>query len=389
MQSITFYHKAPLVIDYIINHQRFASVKKLFTTAKMDGAERAKMNAKGPTIQDVAAAAKVSTATVSRTLSNPELVSQKTRKAVLEAVERTGYRINRAAQNLRKRQAGAILVLLPDLGNPFFSQILSGIESVFATSDLSVLIADTSGINQNQITGYFRDTRADGIILLDGAIPRLVLEELAKTAPDNRIVFACEWKTGVDLPSIRSDNRGGAAQAVSHLVGLGHRKIGHIAGPRNNVLTKERLVGFENAMKDHNIDIEPRWVVDGGDFSLDAGAQSARQFVEMEDRPTAVFCGSDLIVMGFISELNKRGVSVPKDMSVVGFDDIEIADRFIPSLTTVRQNRTQLGVLAAATLLGHLSGRDNPPSDNLQLVDVLLINRESTAPLCLNTNQQA
>ncbi|MGJ8527831.1 LacI family DNA-binding transcriptional regulator [Maritalea sp.] len=339
------------------------------------------MNAKGPTIQDVAVAANVSTATISRALSNPHLVSEKTRTAVLKAVEQTGYRINRAAQNLRKRQAGAILVLLPNLGNPFFSQILSGIESVLATSDLSVLIADTSGIKQDQLTSYFRDTRADGIILLDGGIPRDVLKELAETAPDNRIVFACEWKPGVELPSIRSDNRGGALQAVSHLVELGHQKIGHVAGPRNNVLTKERLLGFQNAMFDHGLDIEPDWVVDGGDFSLDAGAQAARQFVEMDNRPTAVFCGSDLIAMGFISELNKRGVSVPADMSVVGFDDIEIADRFIPSLTTVRQNRTQLGVLAATTLLGHLSGRDNLTSDNLQLVDVLLINRDSTAAL--------
>jgi len=339
------------------------------------------MNAKGPRIQDVAVEAGVSTATVSRALSNPDLVSEKTRDAVLEAVEKTGYRINRAAQNLRKRQAGAILVLLPNLGNPFFSQILSGIESVFATSDLSVLIADTNGIKQDQLTGYFRDTRADGVILLDGSIPRAVLNELAQTAPDNRIVFACEWKPDTNMPSVRSDNRGGAQQAVAHLVKLGHTKIGHIAGPRNNVLTKERLAGFEAAIADHELKIDPHWIVDGGDFSLDAGAQAARQFIEMAEPPTAVFCGSDLIAMGFISEMHKRGVQVPKDMSVVGFDDIEIADRFIPSLTTIRQNRTQLGVLAATTLMAQLSGRATTSPDNVQLVDVLLIKRGSTAQL--------
>lgn len=339
------------------------------------------MNAKGPRIQEVAMAAGVSTATVSRTLSNPDLVSEKTREAVLAAVDKTGYRINRAAQNLRKRQAGAILVLLPDLGNPFFSQILSGIESVFATSDLSVLIADTNGIKQDQLTGYFRDTRADGVILLDGAIPRAVLSDLAHTAPNNRIVFACEWKPDIELPSVRSDNRGGAQQAVAHLVELGHRKIGHIAGPRNNVLTKERLAGFQDAMREFGIEVNPRWVVDGGDFSLDAGAQAARQFIEMDDQPTAVFCGSDLIAMGLMSEMHKRGVSVPKDISVVGFDDIEIADHFIPPLTTIRQNRTQLGVLAATTLMGYLSGRSAQNDANVQLVDVLLIKRGSTAQL--------
>jgi len=339
------------------------------------------MNAKGPRIHEVAVAAGVSTATVSRTLSNPDLVSEKTRDAVLAAVEKTGYRINRAAQNLRKRQAGAILVLLPNLGNPFFSQILSGIESVFATSDLSVLIADTSGIKQDQLTGYFRDTRADGVILLDGGIPRAALAELSETISKNRIVFACEWKPDIDMASVRSDNHGGAQQAVSHLVELGHRKIGHIAGPRNNVLTKERLAGFEAGMLDNGIEIVSDWVVDGGDFSLDAGVQAARQFVEMDERPTAIFCGSDLIAMGFISEMNKRGITVPKDISVVGFDDIEIADRFIPSITTIRQNRTQLGVLAATTLLGQLSGRASGSPDNVQLVDVLLIKRDSTAAI--------
>jgi LacI family repressor for deo operon, udp, cdd, tsx, nupC, and nupG len=353
----------------------------MFTTVYKAKVGISDMNAKGPRIQEVAVEAGVSTATVSRTLSNPDLVSEKTREAVLAAVEKTGYRINRAAQNLRKRQAGAILVLLPNLGNPFFSQILSGIESVFATSDLSVLIADTNGIKQDQLTGYFRDTRADGVILLDGGIPRAVLNELAQTTPDNRIVFACEWKPGTDLPSVRSDNRGGAQQAIAHLVQLGHSKIGHIAGPRNNVLTKERLAGFEAAMRNQGLEIVPRWVVDGGDFSLDAGAQAARQFIEMDERPTAVFCGSDLIAMGFISEMHKRGISVPNDFSVVGFDDIEIADRFIPSLTTIRQNRTQLGVLAATTLLGQLSGRAVAAQDNVQLVDVLLIKRGSTAAI--------
>ncbi len=339
------------------------------------------MSGKGTTIQEVARVAGVSTATVSRTLSNPDLVRDGTKKAVLAAVEKTGYRINRAAQNLRKQQAGAILVLLPDLGNPFFSQILSGIESVLTTSDLSVLITDASGIKQSQLVGYFQDTRADGIIILDGAIPHGVLKELIEVVPDNRAVFACEWKPDTKLPSIRSDNQGGAHQAVAHLVELGHRKIGHVLGPRGNVLTKERLTGFERAMLEFDIDINSNWLIDGGEFSLEAGAQAARQFIELDELPTAIFCAADLIAMGLISEFAKHGISVPNDVSVIGFDDIAIAYRFIPSLTTIRQNRIQLGVLAATTLMNSLSGRSMPAENNVQLVDVLLVERESTAPL--------
>lgn len=339
------------------------------------------MDGKSPKIQDVATVAGVSTATVSRTLSNPDLVSEKTRELVLDAVKRTGYRVNRAAKNLRKRQSDAILALLPDLGNPFFSQILSGIESVFTTSDLSLLVSDTKGIREDNLLDYFMDMRADGMIILDGAIPRDVLTQMQNSAFGNRIIFACEWKPEFEFPSVRSDNFGGAIQAVEHLHSLGHRKIGHISGPRNNVLTKERLRGVESAMEQLDLPINRDFFIDGGAFSLDAGAQAARSFMEMTERPTAITCGSDLIAMGFISEISRRGLKVPDDISVVGFDDIEIAGSFIPSLTTIRQNRTQIGVLAASYLLDQLANRLPPQTTPVQQVDVKLIPRQSTAPL--------
>jgi LacI family repressor for deo operon, udp, cdd, tsx, nupC, and nupG len=339
------------------------------------------MDGKSPKIQDVATVAGVSTATVSRALSNPDLVSEKTRELVLDAVKRTGYRVNRAAKNLRKRQSDAILALLPDLGNPFFSQILSGIESVFTTSDLSLLVSDTKGIREDNLLDYFMDMRADGMIILDGAIPRDVLTQMQNSAFGNRIIFACEWKPEFEFPSVRSDNFGGAIQAVEHLHSLGHRKIGHISGPRNNVLTKERLRGVESAMEQLGLPINRDFFIDGGAFSLDAGAQAARSFMEMTERPTAITCGSDLIAMGFISEISRRGLKVPDDISVVGFDDIEIAGSFIPSLTTIRQNRTQIGVLAASYLLDQLANRLPPQTTPVQQVDVKLIPRQSTAPL--------
>lgn len=339
------------------------------------------MDGKSPKIQDVATVAGVSTATVSRALSNPDLVSEKTRELVLDAVKRTGYRVNRAAKNLRKRQSDAILALLPDLGNPFFSQILSGIESVFTTSDLSLLVSDTKGIREDNLLDYFMDMRADGMIILDGAIPRDVLTQMQNSAFGNRIIFACEWKPEFEFPSVRSDNFGGAVQAVEHLHSLGHRKIGHISGPRNNVLTKERLRGVESAMEQLDLPINRDFFIDGGAFSLDAGAQAARSFMEMTERPTAITCGSDLIAMGFISEISRRGLKVPDDISVVGFDDIEIAGSFIPSLTTIRQNRTQIGVLAASYLLDQLANRLPPQTTPVQQVDVKLIPRQSTAPL--------
>ncbi len=252
---------------------------------------------------------------------------------------------------------------------------------MFTTSDLNLFVSDTKGIREDNLLDYFMDMRADGMILLDGAIPRSVLSNLQKSEFGDRIIFACEWKDEFNFPSVRSDNFGGAVQAIEHLYGLGHRKIGHISGPRNNVLTKERFRGIEAAMTDLNLQINRDYFIDGGAFSLDAGEQAARSFIEMSSRPTAIVCGSDLIAMGFISEISRRGLKVPDDISVVGFDDIEIARSFIPSLTTIRQNRTQIGVLAASYLLDQIANRLPENAKKIQEVDVKLIARQSTAAL--------
>lgn len=322
-------------------------------------------------LRDVAEAAGVSTATVSRALSQPELLSDATREAVFEAVRATGYRVNRAARNLRRQEAGAVLVLVPNLGNPFFSQILSGISAGFAASDRSVLITDSSGADRS-LSDYFRDGRIDGVISLDGGLPA---EDLAFfSAYDRRVVFACEWAPGAGFHSVRSDNAAGAALAIRHLLDLGHRRIAHVAGPVGNVLTDCRRDAALAALAAGGV--ESAVVIDAG-FSLDAGAEAGRRILAMAERPTAVFCASDEIAIGLISALAEAGIDVPGDMSVVGFDDIELARHYRPPLTTIRQNRPELGRRAARRLLGQLDGRRT--GEAVETVGVSLVARASAA----------
>jgi LacI family transcriptional regulator, repressor for deo operon, udp, cdd, tsx, nupC, and nupG len=325
------------------------------------------------TIQDVARAAGVSTATVSRTLSKPSVVAEATREAVRRAVEETGYSVNVTAANLRLQRTGTVIVLLPNIANPFFSQLLAGMSSVLSEAQYGLLVADTqSGPDPDAwLADFLRFRRADGVILLDGTLSADALDIPGRPP----LVMACEWMDR-DIPSVRIDNDRGARLAVEHLIGLGHRSIGHVTGPVGNVLTVARLSGFRAAMAAHGVPIRQDWVIEG-DFSMDSGAAAGRAWLAMQDRPTALFLASDEMAVGFLGAVQAAGVWVPEEVSVVGFDNIDMAQHLTPALTTIRQPRTDIGVRAARMLLGMMdSGIVTGPSE---VVEVEFILRASTA----------
>ncbi|KUP94994.1 LacI family DNA-binding transcriptional regulator [Tritonibacter horizontis] len=331
------------------------------------------MDKKIATIQDVAAEAGVSTATVSRTLSKPSVVAEATREAVLAAVERTGYRINATASNLRRQRTGSVIALVPNLANPFFSQILAGINSVLHPVGYGLLVADTqAGPNlDDRLSGYLQSGMADGLILFDGTLP---VEPL--TTPGRPpVILACEWMDD-DLPSVRTENARGASLAVTHLLEMGHRHIGHITGPKGNVLSQTRLSGYVETLSLHQHEQRDDWIFDG-DFSMDSGAAAAQKWLQLKDRPTALFCASDEMAIGFMGAVQHQGIRVPEDVSLVGFDNIEVVGHLSPALTTIRQRRTQIGEQAARLLLdmieaGTLTGVS-------EIIEVELICRDSVA----------
>lgn len=323
-----------------------------------------------PKIVDVARLAGVSTATVSRVLSNPEIVSTETRRLVEEAIRQTGYRLNQAARNLRIRRTGGVVALVPNLSNPFFSQILAGMAAVLAPAGYNLLVADTRAEGGRSILTYAEPSRADGLIVLDGTLPA---EGLTGRLP---LVLACEWIPGIAAPRVKIDNREAAALAVDHLVGLGHRRVAHVAGPRRNVLSEARLAGTERALAAHGL---PAPVVLPGDFSLESGRRAGAAWLALpsNQRPTAVFLASDAMACGFIGEVQHHGVMVPRDVSVMGFDDIELVSHMTPALSTIRQPREALGRNAAQRLLDRIEGDDK---DDDTILPVELVLRASTAP---------
>ncbi|SMO81712.1 LacI family DNA-binding transcriptional regulator [Paracoccus laeviglucosivorans] len=329
--------------------------------------------ARPPRIQDVAKLAGVSVATVSRVLSNPAIVSAATREAVRDAIRQTGYTVNFTARNLRQQQVGSVLALVPKLANPFFSQILSGIAEVLRKQGLSLLVLDTHGATDQPdlqaIAPYLNRSRSDGVIVLEGGLDPALFARPG--CPP--VVQACEWSEGLDAPRVLVDNAEGGRLAAAHLTGLGHRDILHLAGPRDNTLSQSRRVGFLEGLKAAGLSDTRRIE---GDFSMRAGHEAAKAVMAMSRRPTAIFCDSDEIAVGLINGLVAGGLRVPDDISVMGFDDIELAAYVMPPLTTIRQHRAPLGRRAAEVLLARMQQKQH---DDSTVLPVELVVRGSTA----------
>jgi LacI family repressor for deo operon, udp, cdd, tsx, nupC, and nupG len=320
-----------------------------------------------PRMREVAEAAGVSTATVSRALSDPARVSGEVQGRVEAAVARLGYTVNSAARSLRRNDTGAVLVLVPDIGNPFFSKLLKGVEQRARELGYSVLIGDT-GADNGRLEAYMHQVaarRVDGMILLNGRLPG---GNAPATVP---VVVVSERVPGASMPFVGIDNAAAASLAVRHLQALGHRRIAHVAGPEGNVLTEDRARGYQDALRA----AAPR--VARGDFSIESGRCAARALMRGRRLPTAIFAANDEMAMGAIIELKALGFAVPGDVSVVGFDDIEVAAAYDPPITTLRQPRFEMGQVAMSLLGDRLRGRGQAAASIVLPVE--LVARGSTA----------
>jgi LacI family repressor for deo operon, udp, cdd, tsx, nupC, and nupG len=327
-----------------------------------------------PRIGDVARRAGVSTATVSRALATPERVTPKTREAVARAVRETGYVLNVAARNLRTSRTHAVLAVVPDIANIFFSQVLRGISDTLRHHGYSLIIADIANDPNRELDhGDFVEAgRVDGVLLLNGRM-------LAAHQPSRRhaipTVTLCERIANSKLPHVETANREAARAMTECLIAQGHRRIGYVTGPPSNVLDHDRFTGYRDALAAHGIAHDPA-LVQPGDFSIGAGEAAAAAYLAMPQLPDAVFACSDTMAMGLIRGFIAAGVAVPADISVAGFDDIEFAAAYTPALSTVRQSRGEIGARAAAMLVDLIEGRQ-PNASEVRLPAEIVM-REST-----------
>lgn len=302
-------------------------------------------------IREVAAAANTSVATVSRTLQQPEIVAPETRKRVLEAIERLGYTPNAQARILRTARTHVIVALVPDISNPFFAEIIRGIEQVAHRNGYSVLLGDTqySQAREQAYAELLATKQADGLITLLPHIPRVAV---AGPLP---IVNACEYVKDRSITSVYVDNVAAAQEATEYLVTLGHRQIVFVSGPMDTPICVDRDKGYARALERAGLKRDPQLTV-VGDFSVESGIRSVEALYANRRKFTAIFCSNDEMAMGAMQAIKARGLRVPDDVSVVGFDDIRYARYTDPPLTTIAQPKEDLGREAMTLLLEILNG---------------------------------
>ncbi len=326
------------------------------------------------TIKDVARELGMSVATVSRALSRPELLRAETRERVMSVVERLGYKPNLLARGLRRGKTRAIFLLVPNL-SPFFLEIFAGAEDVARQADFALLLGNSNGDPEREKACFDQvlSGRADGIILLTGLAPSAYAPGKRPLPP---LVTVLERLPGRAVPVIRTDHRVGAAEATRHLIELGHLRIAHIAGSRQAPSTAHRLAGFRDALEAAGLPVLQDLLYPG-DFTMKSGAAGIERLMNLDEPPTAVLCGNDEMAFGAIRMLHKLGLTAPKDLSIVGFDDQNMAAFYNPPLTTVHIPRHELGRRAALELIDQLEGHDVAHE---VVLPTRLIIRESTAP---------
>ncbi|MEY9967997.1 LacI family transcriptional regulator [Streptacidiphilus sp. MAP12-16] len=338
------------------------------------------MSGTPPTLDDVARAVGVHKATASRAL-NPATRSQvnpETARRITTAARRLGYVPNTLARGLRTSRTTAIGVLIPDLTNPLFPPIVRGIQDRLDAHGYTALLVNTDG-DEDRERAQFSDLesrRADGFIV---ATARRVHPLLAEALARGTALVTVNRTTDLPgIPAVVSDDADGTAQAVGHLTALGHSLIAHLAGPQDVSTGAVRTQAFRHCMDAAGLRPPPESVVVCTAYTEQAGREATRRLLGACPGITAIVAGNDLIALGALAELAAQGRSCPRDVSVVGFNDMPFADRFQPPLTTVRVPHHEMGVQSAQLLLERLLEPQALP--RTVLLPARLVVRGSTAP---------
>jgi DNA-binding LacI/PurR family transcriptional regulator len=330
------------------------------------------------TIYDIAKKTGFSITTVSRALNNYPDVSAKTKKLILEAVEEMDYYPNSIARSLTTKKSWTLgVIFIEDLGvgikHPFFSAVIQSFKQRVESFGYDIIfLSQNVGSEKKSYLDHALHRGVDGIIVVCSNYDNPEVQNLMESNIPSVVIDLHSNKSSV----VYSDSFSGSEIAINHLYSLGHRKIAHISGHTKTFAGTERLRGFVEAVDKLNLNIPSSYIVEGGFFSYEDGYDAMKVLLELKERPTAVFVAGDLMALGAISAIKEAGLNVPDDISIVGFDDIEIAKYTTPKLTTVRQDTDLIGESAAKVLLNQIN--DNNKVYSAVTVPVELINREST-----------
>jgi LacI family transcriptional regulator len=333
------------------------------------------------TIHDVATHAGVSAMTVSRVINESPRVSPDTRDRVEASIAKLGYVPNRLARGLIQRKTHAFGVIVPDVANPFFTLVVRGAEQVAWRAGYHVILCDTQGDLERE-RGYIEDMIAfqvEGVLIAPaGDRSRPQLRRLTR----NNVPFVLVDRSisGFDADLVQGDSVGGARQLVTHLIGLGHRRIGMVTETAEVSTARDRLQGYREALEQAGIEPDPELVVESSAIDPDVAAAGTLRLLALPDPPTAIFAVNNIAVVGVAEAARQQDLEIPRDLAVVCFDDIEHVSRLYPFLTVMAQPAETYGTVATQLLLDRLTGRVRERRRIVVLPADLIVRKSSGAP---------
>lgn len=338
---------------------------------------RPRKKSQAVTIIDVARESGVSYSTVSRVLSGFEHVSEDARVKVLKAADRLGYVVNLQARSLAGGRSNVVGVLVPALDNGYILEVARGIDEELNKEGYSLMLYTTHqhGGKESRFVNAIANGLCDGLLLVVPLVPANYLEALHRRKFP--FVLVDQADPSNQSATVYATNWQGAYDATTHLISLGHRRIGLIKGRMDLASGVERLEGYKAALLDHQISLDETLIY-AGDFFQPTGYNGGHHLLGLSNPPTAIFASNDLMAFGTLQAAGERGLRVPDDLSVIGFDDIPHSVMVHPRLTTVHQPLDQMGRVAVRMLLDQIEQPDKPPR-HLALGTRLIL-RESTAP---------
>ncbi|WP_028508983.1 LacI family DNA-binding transcriptional regulator [Ruminococcus sp. NK3A76] len=329
------------------------------------------------TIKDVAREAGVSVATVSRVLNGSANVSEASSKLVHETVQRLGYSPNFLGRNLRKRETNVILVIMPTSEHSLYGSIISGMQEYASTLGYDIISSAYNNVSANEIRqmNMLFNRTVDGAVLLGTSLSAEKLNEIARNYD---IALCCEGVEGADVLTVAVDDEQAGYDAAKVLVGLGHKRIGLICVDSASVSSRKRENGYLRALADSGIEVKNEYIW-RGTYEAHNGADAMEHFMSLDEKPTALFAVSDLLAVAACKKAQNMGLTVGKDISVMGFDNISMCEMFTPTLSTVSQPCRKMGEFVARKLIENF-GTANKDKKFYHLGHDVII-RESTGKI--------
>ena len=342
-----------------------------------------KRNSKAVTIRDVASKAGVSVTTVSRVLNGKDDISKPTILKVQAVVEELGYASSLAARGMRSHRTNLLGLILHDVASLYSQEIMRGVNQVIAKIDKDLIIYTSGGLNRENVAQHERHYVAllNGSVT-DGAI--MVTPTATQFTTHAPLVIIDPNNESPDYPAIIATNQEGALAAMSYLTDLGHRRIGHIAGEMKLISANQRLQGYKDGLAAAGIPLDQD-LIEIGDYTTETALICARKLLSLPDRPTAIFAANDVSAIGVYQAARELGLQIPRDLSVIGFDNLRDAVQLNPPLTTIDQALEKMGTIATEMLVELVKGKSlpiNPAEEgHLYKIPTQLVIRDSCAPV--------